>query len=68
MKKVFIRTFGCQMNEYDSEKMLSVLAEGDDLVQVSEAEEADIILFNTCSVREKAQGNNGFITSGYFVS
>ena len=55
MKKVFIRTFGCQMNEYDSEKMLSVLADGDDLVQVSEAEEADIILFNTCSVREKAQ-------------
>ena len=55
MKKVFIRTFGCQMNEYDSEKMLSVLAEGDDLVQVSEADEADIILFNTCSVREKAQ-------------
>ena len=51
MKKVFIRTFGCQMNEYDSEKMLSVLAEGDDLVQVSEADEADIILFNTCSVR-----------------
>ncbi|WP_027010044.1 tRNA (N6-isopentenyl adenosine(37)-C2)-methylthiotransferase MiaB [Conchiformibius kuhniae] len=55
MKKVFIRTFGCQMNEYDSEKMLSVLAEGDDLEQVSTAEEADIILFNTCSVREKAQ-------------
>ena len=55
MKKVFIRTFGCQMNEYDSEKMLSVLAEGDDLMQVSEADEADIILFNTCSVREKAQ-------------
>ena len=55
MKKVFIRTYGCQMNEYDSEKMLSVLAEGDDLVQVSEADEADIILFNTCSVREKAQ-------------
>lgn len=43
------------MNEYDSEKMLSVLAEGDDLVQVSGADEADIILFNTCSVREKAQ-------------
>ncbi|MDO4693557.1 MAG: tRNA (N6-isopentenyl adenosine(37)-C2)-methylthiotransferase MiaB [Eikenella sp.] len=55
MKKVFIRTFGCQMNEYDSEKMLSVLAEGDELMQVSEAGEADIILFNTCSVREKAQ-------------
>ncbi|EGV36894.1 dimethylallyl adenosine tRNA methylthiotransferase [Neisseria weaveri ATCC 51223] len=43
------------MNEYDSEKMLSVLAEDDELVQVGEAEEADIILFNTCSVREKAQ-------------
>ena len=55
MKKVFIRTFGCQMNEYDSEKMLSVLAEGDDLVQTSNVKEADIILFNTCSVREKAQ-------------
>lgn len=55
MKKVFIRTFGCQMNEYDSEKMLSVLAKDDELVQVGEAEEADIILFNTCSVREKAQ-------------
>ena len=55
MKKVFIRTFGCQMNEYDSEKMLSVLAEGNELVQVGDAEEADIILFNTCSVREKAQ-------------
>lgn len=55
MKKVFIRTFGCQMNEYDSEKMLSVLAEGDELEQVAGPEYADIILFNTCSVREKAQ-------------
>ncbi|EGZ48950.1 tRNA (N6-isopentenyl adenosine(37)-C2)-methylthiotransferase MiaB [Neisseria wadsworthii] len=55
MKKVFIRTFGCQMNEYDSEKMLSVLAEGEDLEQTDNADEADIILFNTCSVREKAQ-------------
>lgn len=55
MKKVFIRTFGCQMNEYDSEKMLSVLAEGQSLVRTDRAEDADIILFNTCSVREKAQ-------------
>lgn len=55
MKKVFIRTFGCQMNEYDSEKMLSVLAEGEDLEQTDSADDADIILFNTCSVREKAQ-------------
>ncbi len=55
MKKVYIRTFGCQMNEYDSDKMLSVLAEGDDLEQTTQPEDADIILFNTCSVREKAQ-------------
>ncbi|WP_037586564.1 tRNA (N6-isopentenyl adenosine(37)-C2)-methylthiotransferase MiaB [Stenoxybacter acetivorans] len=55
MKKVFIRTFGCQMNEYDSEKMLSVLANGHDTQQTDNPEEADIILFNTCSVREKAQ-------------
>jgi tRNA-2-methylthio-N6-dimethylallyladenosine synthase len=55
MKKVFIRTFGCQMNEYDSEKMLSVLAEGEELEQTDSADDADIILFNTCSVREKAQ-------------
>lgn len=55
MKKVFIRTFGCQMNEYDSNKMLSVLAEGQTLERTDNAEEADIILFNTCSVREKAQ-------------
>lgn len=55
MKKVFIRTFGCQMNEYDSDKMLSVLAEGQPLERTDIAEEADIILFNTCSVREKAQ-------------
>lgn len=55
MKKVFIRTFGCQMNEYDSDKMLSVLAEAQPLERTDNAEEADIILFNTCSVREKAQ-------------
>ena len=54
MKKVFIRTFGCQMNEYDSEKMLAVLAEENGgIEQVTEADEADIILFNTCSVRSK---------------
>ncbi|MCD0229718.1 tRNA (N6-isopentenyl adenosine(37)-C2)-methylthiotransferase MiaB, partial [Enterobacter hormaechei subsp. steigerwaltii] len=56
MKKVFIRTFGCQMNEYDSDKMLAVLAEEHGgIEQVTQADEADIILFNTCSVREKAQ-------------
>ncbi len=54
-KKVFIRTFGCQMNEYDSDKMLDVLAAGESVVKTDTPDDADIILFNTCSVREKAQ-------------
>ncbi|HNI09261.1 MAG TPA: tRNA (N6-isopentenyl adenosine(37)-C2)-methylthiotransferase MiaB [Thiobacillaceae bacterium] len=54
-RKVFIRTFGCQMNEYDSDKMADVLAAGEGFEQTDKAEEADVILFNTCSVREKAQ-------------
>ncbi len=54
-KKVFIRTFGCQMNEYDSDKMIDVLAGAEGTVKTDNPEEADIILFNTCSVREKAQ-------------
>jgi tRNA-2-methylthio-N6-dimethylallyladenosine synthase len=54
-KKVFIRTFGCQMNEYDSDKMADVLAGSDGAVKTDNPEDADIILFNTCSVREKAQ-------------
>jgi tRNA-2-methylthio-N6-dimethylallyladenosine synthase len=53
--KVFIRTFGCQMNEYDSEKISGVLAETEGLTRAASAEEADVIVFNTCSVREKAQ-------------
>ena len=53
-RKVFIRTFGCQMNEYDSDKMVDMLGtEG--IVRTDHAEDADIILFNTCSVREKPQ-------------
>jgi tRNA-2-methylthio-N6-dimethylallyladenosine synthase len=56
MKKVFIKTFGCQMNEYDSNKMLEVIgAAGNGVEKVERPEDADIILFNTCSVREKAQ-------------
>jgi tRNA-2-methylthio-N6-dimethylallyladenosine synthase len=55
VKKLFIRTFGCQMNEYDSDKMFDVLAASEDIVKTDSAEDADIILFNTCSVREKAQ-------------
>ena len=55
VKKLFIRTFGCQMNEYDSDKMADVLAASEDIVKTDTPEDADIILFNTCSVREKAQ-------------
>jgi len=54
-KKVFIRTFGCQMNEYDSDKMADVLAAAEGYESTSDVAEADLILFNTCSVREKAQ-------------
>jgi tRNA-2-methylthio-N6-dimethylallyladenosine synthase len=54
-KKVFIRTFGCQMNEYDSDKMADVLRAADGWEPTSDLEQADLILFNTCSVREKAQ-------------
>jgi len=54
-KKLFIRTFGCQMNEYDSDRMADVLNAADGLTLTERAEDADVILFNTCSVREKAQ-------------
>ncbi|PLC53185.1 tRNA (N6-isopentenyl adenosine(37)-C2)-methylthiotransferase MiaB [Pollutimonas nitritireducens] len=54
-RKLFIRTFGCQMNEYDSDKMVDVLHEDQGIEVTQNVEEADIILFNTCSVREKAQ-------------
>ncbi|HEX4883691.1 MAG TPA: tRNA (N6-isopentenyl adenosine(37)-C2)-methylthiotransferase MiaB, partial [Casimicrobiaceae bacterium] len=54
-KKLYIRTFGCQMNEYDSDKMADVLGAAEGATLVDAPEDADIILFNTCSVREKAQ-------------
>ena len=54
-KKLFIRTFGCQMNEYDSSKMIDVLKASEAVELAHRPEEADIILFNTCSVREKAE-------------
>ena len=54
-KRLFIRTFGCQMNEYDSDKMADVLNAAEGVVRTDNPEDADIILFNTCSVREKAQ-------------
>ena len=54
-KKVFIKTFGCQMNEYDSDKMSDVLHAAQGYEPTTNVDEADLILFNTCSVREKAQ-------------
>ena len=53
--KVFIKTHGCQMNEYDSAKMLDVLAQGCQLVVTDNEEDAGVLLLNTCSIREKAQ-------------
>jgi tRNA-2-methylthio-N6-dimethylallyladenosine synthase len=55
MKKLYIKTYGCQMNEYDSDKMADVLRACDGMVQTDKIEEADVILFNTCSIREKAE-------------
>ncbi|KTC79317.1 (dimethylallyl)adenosine tRNA methylthiotransferase [Legionella cherrii] len=54
-KKLYIKTNGCQMNEYDSTKMAEVLLQSHGLVKTEHVEEADVILLNTCSIREKAQ-------------
>ncbi|MAZ39764.1 MAG: tRNA (N6-isopentenyl adenosine(37)-C2)-methylthiotransferase MiaB [Legionellales bacterium] len=54
-KKIYIQTYGCQMNVYDSDKMVDVLNASHGAVETKEAAEADIILLNTCSIREKAQ-------------
>jgi tRNA-2-methylthio-N6-dimethylallyladenosine synthase len=55
-KKVFIKTFGCQMNEYDSDKMADVLNLSEGLVKTDTPDDADVILFNTCSVRSAKKG------------
>lgn len=54
-KKVYIKTNGCQMNEYDSTKMADVLLQSHGMTQTTSPAEADVILLNTCSIREKAQ-------------
>jgi tRNA-2-methylthio-N6-dimethylallyladenosine synthase len=54
-KKLFIKTFGCQMNEYDSDKMADVLHASDGFIKTDTPDDADVVLLNTCSVREKAQ-------------
>ncbi|MDR3491107.1 MAG: tRNA (N6-isopentenyl adenosine(37)-C2)-methylthiotransferase MiaB [Gammaproteobacteria bacterium] len=56
MNKVYILTHGCQMNEYDSSKMADVLKASHQLEQTKNPEEADVLLLNTCSIREKAEG------------
>src|SRR5690606_11834062 len=53
--KLYIKTHGCQMNEYDSAKMADVLKAAHDLELTTDEAEADVILVNTCSIREKAQ-------------
>ena len=54
-QKLFIRTFGCQMNEYDSAKMRDVLRASHGMEETQQPDEADLVLINTCSIREKAQ-------------
>ena len=53
--KLYVKTFGCQMNEYDSGKMLDVLNDSHGLELTDNPEDADVLLLNTCSIREKAQ-------------
>jgi len=55
VKRLYLRTFGCQMNEYDSEKIADVLRVAEGAERTERPEDADLIVFNTCSVREKAQ-------------
>src|SRR3989338_3526880 len=54
-RKLFIKTFGCQMNEYDSARMADVLAASHGLESTDDPTQADLLLLNTCSIREKAQ-------------
>ena len=54
-KKLYIKTHGCQMNEYDSARMQDLLRESHDLIPTDKPEDADVLLLNTCSIREKAQ-------------
>ena len=54
-KKLFIKTHGCQMNEYDSAKMIDLLQEKENFELAESEEQADLLILNTCSIREKAQ-------------
>ncbi|RME85872.1 MAG: tRNA (N6-isopentenyl adenosine(37)-C2)-methylthiotransferase MiaB, partial [Zetaproteobacteria bacterium] len=55
LDKLYLRTYGCQMNEYDSARMADLLREAFGMRLVRDPEDADVILINTCSVREKAE-------------
>ena len=55
LSKLYIRTFGCQMNEYDSNKMSDVLKHSHGLELTDDVDQADVLLVNTCSIREKAE-------------
>ena len=54
-KKLFVKTHGCQMNEYDSAKMIDLLKAEEDFELVDSEDQADLLILNTCSIREKAQ-------------
>ncbi|MBT6208302.1 MAG: tRNA (N6-isopentenyl adenosine(37)-C2)-methylthiotransferase MiaB, partial [Francisellaceae bacterium] len=54
MKSVYIKTHGCQMNEYDSSRILDLLKSSYEIKEVDTPEQADLLLLNTCSIREKA--------------
>ena len=54
-RKLYIKTHGCQMNEYDSARMRDLLEDSHNMVTTDQPEEADVLLLNTCSIREKAQ-------------
>ena len=54
-KKLFVKTHGCQMNEYDSEKMLDLLSAEEQFMSTDNPEDADLLVLNTCSIRDKAE-------------
>ena len=54
-KKLYIKTYGCQMNEYDSSRMADLLGDSHDMELTDNPDDADVMLMNTCSIREKAQ-------------
>ena len=54
-KKIFIKTFGCQMNEYDSDQISNLMGKVDNYQPTDQVEDADLVVLNTCSIREKAE-------------